>query len=324
MAEKFNNAPLVSVIIPVYNTEKYVDVAVRSIMNQTYKNLEIIITDDCSTDRSFEILEKLAEEDSRIKLFKNETNLKIVKTLNKMIQQATGKYIARMDADDISLPERIEKQVYFLEKNPDYALCGTNAVFINEQSKKTGKTALPVSYEENRFFLQFYSTFFHPAVMLRSEVYKQNLYDEKFLYSEDYELWIRLFFSKNIKGVNLKENLFAYRLFESQTSSVHREEQNLHSAQIFDKYRIVADENIDVHKNLFFLRSKEKKSENELVYAKKLFKVLLSENYKYAFQAIKKLMLTVYKNYPKKTFLYFAVKPKGFLTLIKTVFEKIW
>ena len=105
MAENTKNNPLVSVIIPCYNAEKYVESAIRSIMNQTYKNLEIIITDDCSTDDTLEILQKLAKEDSRIKLYKNETNLKIVKTLNNMISQANGKYIARMDADDISLLE---------------------------------------------------------------------------------------------------------------------------------------------------------------------------------------------------------------------------
>ena len=88
-----SSKPLVSVIIPCYNASKYVEQAIRSIMNQTYKNLEIIVTDDCSTDDTFEILQNLAKQDSRIKLYKNETNLKIVKTLNNMILQANGKYI---------------------------------------------------------------------------------------------------------------------------------------------------------------------------------------------------------------------------------------
>ena len=116
------NAPLVSVIIPVYNAEKYVEQAVRSIMIQTYQNLEILITDDCSTDGSFAILQKLATEDSRIKLSRNTENQKIVRTLNALVERASGKYIARMDADDISLTKRIETQVALMETKRDIAI----------------------------------------------------------------------------------------------------------------------------------------------------------------------------------------------------------
>lgn len=177
MAEKLKNNPLVSVIIPCYNAEKYVESAVRSIMNQFYKNLEIIVTDDCSTDDTLEILQNLAKEDSRIKLYKNEANLRIVKTLNNMILQANGKYIARMDADDFSLPERIEKQVLFLEQNSDFSFCGTNVYKIDENRKIVGKSVLPETFEDNKLFLKFYSTFYHPTVIFRSDVYKKNLYD---------------------------------------------------------------------------------------------------------------------------------------------------
>lgn len=320
---KLNNShPLVSVIIPCYNAEKYVDSAVRSIINQTYKNLEIIVTDDCSTDGTFAILKKFATEDSRIKLYKNETNLKIVKTLNNMIQLANGKYIARMDADDISLPKRIEKQVEFLEENPDIAFCGTNAFIINENSKCTGKTSLPITPEDNKFFLQFYSTFFHPTVMIRSEIYKQNLYNENFLYAEDYELWARMIFQENLKGSNLAENLFKYRIFQNQSSSAHRDEQNNGSARIFDKYKIVPDENVEFHKNLFFAHKCEE-SKSELGYAKNVFIELSKRKFKYSFDAIQKFLLSIYKNYQKNIFLNFALKPKGFSTLIKTVFQKI-
>ena len=131
------NSPLVSVIIPCYNAENYVEEAVRSIMTQTYKNLEIIVTDDCSTDNTLKVLRNLAVEDSRIKIIENKENLKIVKSLNNMINIAQGKYIARMDADDISFPERIEKQLAFMDANPEYGLCGTNALCIDEKGKKT-------------------------------------------------------------------------------------------------------------------------------------------------------------------------------------------
>lgn len=321
MAED-KNYPLVSVIIPCYNAEKYVEAAVRSIMNQTYKNLEILCCDDCSTDRTFSILQELADEDSRIKLFKNETNQKIVKTLNNLVSLANGKYIARMDADDISLPKRIEKQVEFLETHSDIAFCGTNAIIIDENSKKTGKTSLPIIAEDNKFFLQFYSTFFHPTVMIRSEIYKQNLYDEDFLYAEDYELWARLFFQENLKGENLSEKLFEYRIFVGQSSAVHQEKQSNASAKIFDKYRIVSDENKEFHKNLFFIH-KSKKSEYELDYARNIFKELEKQKFKFSFAAIQKLMFSIYKDYSKIDFFGVAIKPKGCIVLVKTVIQNI-
>ena len=251
MAEKLKNNPLVSVIIPCYNAEKYIEQAVHSIINQTYKNLEIIVTDDRSIDRSFEILKKLEKEDSRIKLYRNETNLKIVKTLNNMIFQANGKYIARMDADDVSLPERIEKQVLFLEQNSDFSFCGTNAYHIDEHGKTIDKSVLPETFEDNKFFLKFYSTFYHPTVMIRSDVYKKNLYNQEFLYAEDYELWSRLIFEKNLKGSNLQNKLFLYRIFNNQSSEKHRKEQNDSSAKIFDKYKIVQKKMLNFIKAYF-------------------------------------------------------------------------
>lgn len=209
--------PLVSVIIPCYNAEKYVEIAVRSIMNQTYKNLEIIITDDCSTDRSFIILQKLVAEDFRIRLYRNDTNLNIVKTLNNMILLANGKYIARMDADDISFPRRIEKQVEFLENHPDCAICGTNGSIIDKDSCIIGKTHVPIDSYDVELYSKYGNPFLHPSVMLCSEIYKQNLYNENFLYAEDYELWKRIL--KIHKAHNLKETLIKYRIIKTSLSN---------------------------------------------------------------------------------------------------------
>lgn len=208
--------PLVSVIIPCYNAEKYVEQAVRSIMNQTYKNLEILITDDCSTDSSFEILQKLAEEDARIKLFKNEQNQKIVRTLNALVERANGKYIARMDADDISLPKRIEKQVCFMEAHPDIAICGTNAWHIDDNNRIFARSHLPCKNSDIQIFKFFLNPFYHPTVLCRKELLKNHRYDEKFLYAEDYELWLRVltFFM----GINLTDKLFCYRIIDSSSS----------------------------------------------------------------------------------------------------------
>ncbi len=209
--------PLVSVVIPCYNAEKYVEMAIRSIMNQTYTNLEILIIDDCSKDSTYEKLENLAKYDKRIILEKNEQNLKIVKTLNKLVLKANGKYIARMDADDISAPNRIEKQVNFLESNKDYGICGTNAWRIDCNNRMIGKSLLPTEDNEIKIVSDFFCVFYHPSVMIRSELYKKNLYREEYLYAEDMELWQRLL--KVTKGKNLKEKLFYYRIISSSASN---------------------------------------------------------------------------------------------------------
>ena len=123
---------LISVIMSVYNGEKYLVQAIDSILNQTYQNFEFIIIDDCSTDNSSHILQEYAQKDSRIKIIKKEKNIGIkgfIKNLNLGISLAKGKYIARMDADDISLPERFQKQVDFLENNDDYIFSNTDCDF---------------------------------------------------------------------------------------------------------------------------------------------------------------------------------------------------
>lgn len=309
--------PLVSVIIPCYNASKYVEQAVRSVMEQTYQNLEIICCDDCSTDNTLEILEKLAVEDSRITIVKNDSNLKIVKTLNKLIGLAQGKYIARMDADDISLPERIEKQVSFLESNPEYGLCGTNAWHIDENGKKIGKSYLPVTHEENKFYLAYYSTFYHPTIMLRSCIYKNSFYSDDFLYAEDYELWCRLIFEENIKAINLLEKLFKYRFFKTQTSNVHQKEQTEASSKIFDTYNVVEQRDVLIHKNIFFIHEKKYITDNELTYIKNQYNVLCKKKYTYSYECIHKLFYHIFSCYSKIRLIPFLLHPKGFLTLIK-------
>jgi glycosyltransferase involved in cell wall biosynthesis len=211
-----NDAPLVSIIIPCYNCELYVNEAVASIQNQTYKNIEIIITDDCSIDSTFSILQGIAKRDKRLKIFRNEKNLNIVKTLNNMLNIAKGKYIARMDADDVSLQERIERQVNFLENHSDYGMCGCSAWHINELGKKIGESLLPFSNNDIQYYKYFASPFYHPTIMIRAEIYLQERYNEDYLYAEDYDLWLRLL--KRTKGENLHERLFCYRILKTSVS----------------------------------------------------------------------------------------------------------
>lgn len=222
-----NQEKLVSVVIPCYNCEKFVKDAIYSICNQTYKNLEILIADDCSTDSTYTILENIAKKDTRIKLYHNTENMKIVKTLNFLIENASGDYIARMDADDISAPERIKEQVDFLDNNSDYGICGTNAWHINAENKIIGKSLLPENSTEIQLAYNFYCVFYHPSVMIRSSLYKVNRYKEEYLYAEDFELWKRLLILT--KGTNLSEKLLYYRVLRtsisnsSQTSNIQKQ-----------------------------------------------------------------------------------------------------
>lgn len=133
--------PLISILIPTYNVEAFVEQAIHSICNQTYTNLEIIIVDDCSTDQTYPILKKLAEKDSRIKLYRNTVNSKIATTLNTAFSYSSGEYIARMDGDDISVPNRIEQQLNFLLQHPEIDLLGLNYIVIDENNAEIKREA---------------------------------------------------------------------------------------------------------------------------------------------------------------------------------------
>lgn len=127
-----HSPPLVSVLVPIYNVSSYVEESIKSIQNQTYRNLEIIIVDDCSTDGTYEIVSHMAAIDNRIVLIRNEINSKIVVSLNRAWQRASGEYIARCDGDDIMATDRIERQMAFLAANPDIALVGCSFNSINK------------------------------------------------------------------------------------------------------------------------------------------------------------------------------------------------
>lgn len=198
---------LVSVIIPVYNVEKYVKDAVESIQNQSYKNLEIIIIDDGSTDHTYDIVNKLAKQDNRIKLYRNEKNLNIVKTLNFGLSVANGEYIARMDGDDISAVDRIEKKVKFLEENKDFDLVGCSVMAINDRGSVIGQT---IYYSNQKILLKNLK---YVTPVCHIWVARKKLYDTLGGYREvpgveDYDFLLRMT-SFGLKYTNL-EDYFGY------------------------------------------------------------------------------------------------------------------
>jgi len=194
--------PLVSVIIPTYNIERYIEEALQSILNQTYKNIEVVVVDDCSTDNTLKILEDIQKTDHRIKVYKNNQNLKISKTLNKAITYSSGKYIARMDGDDISLPLRLEKQVNFLEQNDEYGLCGTHLIKIDEDGNEIGIDKKILDFDIILNTIELASPLAHPTWLVRKEVYQKLDGYRGDCPAQDYDFLLRCITS-NIKFINI-------------------------------------------------------------------------------------------------------------------------
>lgn len=211
---------LVTVLMPVFNSSRHLQNAIESILNQTYKNIEFIIINDGSRDNSEKIIKSY--KDKRIRYFSNRENKGIVSALNTGLDKTRGKYIIRMDADDISRPDRIERQVEYMNRNPSVGVCGTwievfgNASYIWKP---------PVNDKEIRSMLFFESPLAHPSACIRSKLIKtyKIKYDLKYQYVEDYKLWIDL--SKVSKLANIPLVLLRYRTHHNQIGSAHKNRQ---------------------------------------------------------------------------------------------------
>lgn len=179
----------VTIGLPIYNAEKYLKSAINSILNQSFKNFELIITDDGSTDRSLEIIKSF--NDQSIKIISDGENKGLGFRLNEQINLAEGKYFARMDADDIMFPNRILEQINYLESNPEIDVVGGWAIVIDENNKILGlrKSSVPHTFGK---VLQN-GIFIHPTVMGKTDWFNKNLYNPEFRGSQDYDLWIRSF-----------------------------------------------------------------------------------------------------------------------------------
>jgi len=199
--------PKISVIMSVYNGGKYLREAIESILNQTFTEFEFIIVNDGSTDNSREIIQSYNDE--RIKIINNEENIGLPKSLNNALKAARGEYIARQDADDISLPNRFEEQIKYFEKHPEVMLLGTNAYIINESGKTIRKYICPSNPAESLFKL---NQLVHGSVMFKKEIIeKVGLYNELLRYVQDYEFWARA--TKHYEVRSLNSVLYKKRFF---------------------------------------------------------------------------------------------------------------
>lgn len=207
---------IVSVILPAYNSEGTLGEAIQSIINQTYNNWELIIINDGSTDGTDTV--SLSFKDKRIKYFVNEGNKGLIYTLNRGLSLASGKYLARMDADDICYPERFERQVNFMESHPDVIVCGTQIDYFGTKSTNYKKLKFPLDDKSLKEMLAVSTCFAHPSVMVRKSMFESSgvFYDINFKNAEDYSFWIDLI--PYGKFANLNETLLHYRISDTQIS----------------------------------------------------------------------------------------------------------
>ena len=214
--------PEISVLLPVYNAEKYLGETLQSLLNQTFKNFEIVLMDDGSTDRSVEIAEKF--QDPRIKIYRNPENLGLVATLNRGLELSTGEFIARIDADDIALPERLEKQLSFMKTHPDCILLASDRALIDENGIALPSfTSQPRDPEIISWKLLTGNFITHPSVMLKKSLLPQNLFQEDYKHAEDYAAWLTICNLGTFQFLN--ERLIKYRLHPKSISKMHTETQ---------------------------------------------------------------------------------------------------
>jgi len=213
-------SPKVSIIMPVYNAEEHVSQAIESILGQTFVDFELIIINDGSTDHSLDVIK--AYHDPRIVLICNETNIKLIPTLNKGLKVAKGKYIARMDADDISLPSRIARQVEFMDQHLNIGVCGTWVEIFGDGAQNFWRfTDQP---DAVKCMLLFGCCIAHPSVMIRRTIVEAGLcYSSLYPHGEDYALWVHI--AQKYEIANIPEILFKYRKSASQVSSKYAGEQ---------------------------------------------------------------------------------------------------
>lgn len=251
---------LVSIVMTVYNTNiEYLRESISSILNQSYCDFEFIIIDDSSDKKTYSFLESI--DDKRIILIRNETNLGVTKSLNKGFNLATGKYIARMDSDDISFPDRLEKQYQYMEENPDVIVCGSGIRMFREvcDLNYEGETYIP---QINNMELFRVKLLFcncgppHPTAFFNRELLKKYSihYDEKYRNSQDYAMWVSC--SKFARMHIFNEIMLAYRIHPSQisTSGLKRQRQYataIRKAQLHRLFPTVTDEMVLLHEKAY-------------------------------------------------------------------------
>ena len=237
--------PKISVVMPVYNGEKFLDKAICSILSQSYKDFEFIIVNDGSSDNSLSVILKYKKKDDRIVVI-NRENRGLISSLNEGIDEAKGEYIARMDADDISLTDRLKKQVEHMDSF-QWDICGSHFFIIHETGNIYRTHFVPITNDSILITLGAGVPFAHPGVMIRKRfLYDNGMYygQSEYKYAEDYDLWVRMYLANAVFG-NVNEILLKYRittssLFNSNKNKIKNESSKLaHKLFIYKKRELI-------------------------------------------------------------------------------------
>ena len=209
------NVPILSILMPVYNVENYIEEAVYSILNQTFRDFELIILDDCSPDKSLQIVKKII--DPRIRIYHGEKNVGLANILNVGLKLARGKYIGRMDSDDISDLSRFERQIHYMESHPDVDLCSCAMELFGAKNDIWIRNS---NFEEIKISALFFSPILHASSVWRRKSFEELEFRQEMVPAEDYDLWTRAI-AKGLKLINIPEVLYKYRIHPTQiTNSV--------------------------------------------------------------------------------------------------------
>lgn len=276
----------VSVVMSTYNTDKAVmEQSINSILNQTYKNIEFIIVCDGNKEE-YKRLKVIKDE--RIKLLLNDENKGLPYSLNLAIDNSTGEYIARMDSDDIAEPYRIEKQVEYLEKHKEIAICGTEARLFGTQ--KGLKKIYLKNKEEIKVQLLFKATLIHPTVMGRKEIFKEYKYNEKYIVAQDFELWSRI--SEKYEIGILPIIGLNYRMHNSQASMAKKQIQAELSREIIrnNSKKITGKYDEKICYTLYVMGLREEMTKNNYKEISKNIDYILKENKNYNNKVLKKIL----------------------------------
>lgn len=266
--------------------------SIKSVLNQTFSDFEfIIINDNPSREENSKILTFYQNSDHRIIVINNEENIGLTKSLNKGLKLARGQYIARMDGDDIAVPERFFKQSQFLESNKSISILGTNMILFDSETGKEKEIKYPTYDNDIKMEFLFKNVVSHPSVMIRASIFKEEgiQYDENFRYSQDFALWIKL--AEKYRFHNLEDFLLRYRVSPTQISKSKLEEQNELASRLREEY---------YNRTFKKLGVKTKKYNNYLIAGNYLFKK------KVTIINIMRILMRISLPYSLKTMLYYV------------------
>jgi len=299
----------ISVVMPAYNSEKYLAEAIESILNQTFKNFEFIIINDGSTDKTLKILKKYAKKDRRIRIINHIKNLGIVKTRNDGLKEAQGEYIAIMDSDDISLPERLQIQYEYLKNNKEVFFVSSGAELIDKNGNKIRDLIPPTKDKELYERLNKKNCLMQPTIMLKNQHIQ---YRKKFHLAEDYDFYLRLL-SDNKKLANLPNKLIKCRISSSSSTYTNQAKIRLFSEKAREFYFQRLKNGKDKYASFDpkdILKMDIEKSKNKTVLSSQIRNSFIFQNFKET------------RKYSKKYFKIYGYSNKYIVYYLATFFGK--